>query len=252
LGYTQRTIQQSKKEENNVTPNEAIIEKIKKLLNMTSDRGCSEDEAETALRMASGLMARHGIEQASLTANSVKNLAKIGKRISREFKKYQLVTAQAAAELYGCTIVWYSSGKYGLEFVGRPDNTVAAESTMFWLMSQIERFYKESLPRGLTQSDRANYRKTFKEACALRVSSRVHRMMADMTRNNQSAQASTGQNALVVSGYFERLHKENKELLQSEYAGRLKQSKPMRFSAGSGTAAGQAAGDRVQLRRELN
>lgn len=121
---------------------------------------------------------------------------------------------------------------------------------MFWLMEQLERFYKQALPRGMTQSDRAKYRKSFKEACALRIFQRSVSLMMEMTRNEQTAQASTGSTALVVKDHFKRLDEENEEVMVSQYPN-LRQSKAMKFTYGSGTSDGQRAGDRVQLRKEI-
>jgi Protein of unknown function (DUF2786) len=227
-----------------------IIDRIHKLLNMTSAKGCTEDEAETALRMAAGLMAKHGIQEDQLNKAEIKNLARIGRRVSQDFKRYQLLTAQAAGELFGCKMVLYGRGKYGFEFIGRPDNLEAAESTMFWLLEQLERFYKEALPRGMTVSARAKYRKTFKEACALRVFHRAVSLMNQMSRDNEAAQSATGSTALVVEGHFKRLARENEEMMASHY-GDIREGRAMRFTSGSGTADGHSAGDRVKLRKEL-
>lgn len=227
-----------------------IIDRIHKLLNMTAENGCTEDEAETALRMAAGLMAKHGIEQNQLSKVEVKNLAKIGRRISQEFKRYQILLADAAASLYGCTCLRYSNGKYGIEFVGRPDNIEAAEETMFWLLSQVEYFYKQNLPRGLTVSARANYRRTFKEACAHRVLHRANQLMIDMSRTDAAARESTGSTALVVQDYFKKLREEVDEAIKTNIPN-LRIARTMRFTGGSGTADGLSAGDRVKLRKEV-
>lgn len=231
-----------------MTDQSAIIERIRKLQQMRVENGCTEDEAETAMRMWMGLMARHGIEQDQITPEDDTPRAKIGTRISVQFKKHQLLCAMAAGELYGCQVITYSGGKFGLEFVGRPENIEAAEMTMFWLMNQMEAFYKQALPRGLTKTARAEFRRTFKEACAARILNRAHRMMDEMKQNEQAAQSATGSTALVVQGHFDKLKKEN-ELVLSGMA--LRKSKPISIGYGSGTQAGREAGDRVKLRKEI-
>lgn len=219
--------------------------KIRKLLNMTTANGATEDEAETAMRMAMGLMAKHGIEQSSLGGEASK--AKMGSRVPQQFRPHQLILAQAAGVLYGCKTLFYSMGKHGLVFVGRPDNIDAAEQTMFWLMRQTEEFYKLALPRGLSKPARSDFRRSFKDACANRVLNRAYKLVDDMQRNNQQAQAATGSTALVVQGYFDNLRKEN-ELATAEFNVK---TKSVRMKYGSGTPAGVEAGDRVQLRREV-
>lgn len=185
--------------------------RIAKLLNMTVENGCTEDEQESAMRMAAGIAARMGISVDSVTpagATAAQRKA-IRKGLSQEFKIHQVLAAQAAAQLYGCDVYTYSGGKGGLFFIGREENVELTEQTMFWLMRQVELLYKQSLPKGMTQSARAEFRKTFKAACAHRVYQRAVQLMREMRTNEAAAQAGTGQNALVVQGYFDQLKREN-------------------------------------------
>lgn len=268
-----------------------LREKMKKLLNMTVENGCTEDEQESAMRMAAGLAARAGIESElesiknSNNASAPKRAIKT-KRVSQEFKIHQILAAQAAAELYGVRLYTYGGGKHGLEFLGREENCEMAEQTMFWLMRQVELLYKQNLPRGLSQSVRAEFRKTFKAACAHRVYERARNLMWDMKMNEQSAKAATGQNALVVQGYFKQLETEITEYFHGtpeEQAARRKKEedrrnaltvaereaedkenerymkkmakrkgpRPRTLPTGNGTAAGRLAGDTVKLRTEI-
>lgn len=191
-----------------------LREKLKKLMNMTVENGCTEDEQESAMRMAAGLAARAGIESEletlRTTGSQPATRKAIKKTVNQAFKIHQTLAAQAAAELYGCDLFLYDKGKQGILFVGREENVEAAEQTMFWLMRQVELLYKQNLPRGLTQPARAEYRKTFKAACAHRVFQRARELMMDMRMNEGAAQAATGQNALVVQGYFKQLAAENR------------------------------------------
>lgn len=270
--------------------NDKLREKLRKLLNMTVENGCTEDEQESAMRMAAGLAARAGIEAElqSLkdTGTQPTKRSPKTKRVSQEFKIHQILAAQAAAELYGCKLYTYGRGKHGIEFLGREENIESAETTMFWLMRQVELLYKQNLPRGLTQSARAEYRKTFKAACAHRVYERARNLMWDMKMNERSAQEATGQNALVVQGYFKQLETEIDEYLYGsaeERAARRQREedrrnaltpaeraaedkemerwqkkmakrkgpRPRTLPTGNGTAAGFVAGDTVKLRREV-
>ncbi len=269
--------------------------KITKLLNMTVENGCSEDEQETAMSMAAAIATKLGIDleaqrQKEPTAAQRKAMKKA---FSQEFKIHQVLAFQAAAKLYGCDLYTYSGGKGGLYFVGREENIELAEQTAFWLMRQVELLYKQHLPRGLSQTVRAQYRKTFKAACAYRVNERASTLMYEMRRNDQAAQAATGSNALVVQSYFEQLKRENDDFFkpspemqaridarQEEYrqaeerrrnaltpaerdredkdrqrelnkAMRRKGPRARTLPTGVGTSAGMAAGDRVQLRKEI-
>jgi hypothetical protein len=228
-----------------------IKQKIVKLLNLANDKGASEDEAATAMRMAMGLMAKHGIEQSQLGNGLTPPRAKLGTFIRDKFKPYQVTLASAAATLYGCRIVCFGKGGCaGIQFVGRPDNIEAAEMTSLWLARQVEAIYKASLPKGLDKRTRAEYRATFKDACANRVSSRALRLMLDLTHNQANALGATGQNALVVQGYFDQCFKEADEAMRAEFPN-IKEGAERKFKYGIGTAAGREAGDRVQLRQEV-
>ena len=190
---------------------DSVKAKIAKLLNMTVENGCSEDEAANAMRMAAGIAARAGIELAScMTPEQAKQKATI-KRTFAEMKVYESMAAEAAACLYGVECNAPNYGKNGYWFVGRQDNIDLAEQTMLWLVQQIETLYKQHLPKGLDKRTRAEYRKSFKDACALRVWQRADALVKDMQHNEQAAQNATGQNALVVAGYFQTLKSENDE-----------------------------------------
>jgi hypothetical protein len=195
------------------------------------------------------MMARHGIDQASLGGAEAK--AKIGDRITQNFYPHQTILASAAATLYGCRPITYRTGSKhtGLEFIGRPENIGAAEDTFFWLMSQVENLYKDALlaRTGMTQKQRSEFRKTFKEHCALRVFQRAKALIEEMQRNEQAA-SSTGSTALVVRGHFEKLAAEVEDVMKGM---QLRAARPRVIRHGSGSAAGYAAGDRVQLRKEI-
>lgn len=225
---------------------EKIIDKIRKLQNMTVENGASEEEAETAMRMAMGLMARHGIEQSMIKGVEA---PKAGiKQVSAAFKKHMIWCAMAAAELYGCRLLTIGGGKYGIEFVGRPDNIEASEMTMFWLINQMDGFYKQALPKGLSQPARAEFRRTFKEACSVRILRRARAMMDEMKTNDVAAQASTGSGALVVLGHFQQLTKENELALEGI---KIRTGRARSLSIGSGTLGGMAAGDKIKLRKDI-
>jgi hypothetical protein len=262
-----------------------IKDKISKLLNMTVENGCSEDEQETAMRMAAGMAAAAGIDLDSVHPAEAPKRKATYKYVRQEYKPHQAYCAQAAAELYGVECTIYNLGADGVNFVGREENIDLAEQTWFWLMRQVEWLYKQELPRGLTQTARAEFRKTFKAACAMRVKERAIKLMREIVLNDTNAQAATGHNALVVQGHFKTLYAEieeywNERMKPHEEAAKkreaelekLKRENPAAYKAykkmldkmsrprmrrgrsmpvGSGTNVGYAAGDRVTLRKEV-
>lgn len=216
-----------------------IVEKIKKLLTLAADKAATEDEAATALRMAQGLMLKHQIDEAQVTAHSPQLAKALHKK--HPLQKHELTLAAAAAYLFGCTVLVYDKGKSGYSFYGRPDNCEAASETLLFLCNQVERLYKANLSSGLTKAMRAEYRRTFKWACA----SRVHTRARDLVNNPQAMAKSIGSTALVVSGHYKNL------LAEAEAAMPLAKAMKMSGSYGSGSADGHAAGDHVRLRKEI-
>src|SRR6478752_1294160 len=261
-----------------------IEERIKKLLNMTVANGCSEDEAETAMKMAAAAAARAGLDFEALRTKKgeapTKRKAK-SKYMSEEFKPHQALAAMAAATLYGIECNVWNLGAKGMMFVGREELIEAAEHTMFWLFRQIEELYKQALPKGMTQRERSEFRKTFKAACAHRINERANKVMRELKTNEQAAQSATGLNALVIAGHFEQIEREVDEYwhersskskqAHNDWLARLspearaeeearaakeakkvkKQRKGRSIPTGIGTQAGLAAGDRAQLRKEV-
>lgn len=222
-----------------------IRSKIQKLLTLANDKGASEDEAATAMRMAMGLMMKHGIEQSDLGGEIPR--AKKGTHLKATFQRYQVVLAVAAGELYGCRILFYDMGKRGLLFIGRQDNIDASEQMLIWLTQQVERLYKTGLRRGMTQRERSEFRKTFKWACAQRVGDRVSQLVKEMQQSDASAKAATGSNALVVLGHYRTLLDEAEKARGDNVRKRV-----ITGHYGSGTGQGSVAGDKVQLRHDVS
>lgn len=202
-----------------MTPEEITKTKdrIAKLLNMTVANGCSEDEAANAMRMAAGLATKIGIELDAVRPAGAPKPKIVEKRKYTVMKVYESFCSEAAAVLYGVDCYAPNYGKNGYWFTGREENVELAEQTMVWLVAQVEQLYKQALPRGLSKRDRANFRGSFKDACGERIYHRAFRLMRDMKTNQAAAQEATGQNALVVAGYFEQLASEIKEFEDEKY-----------------------------------
>lgn len=216
-----------------------IINKIRKLLALAADKAATEDEAATALRMAQGLMLKHQIEESALgvTKEQAKELRKL-----HPLQRHELMLASAAAILFGCTTLVYDNGKAGYAFYGRSDNAEAASETLLFLCNQVERLYKQALTPGLTKAMRAEYRRTFKFACASRVAQRAQSLMA----NPQALAVTAGSTALVVQSHYKTLLQEAQSVMPGY------KTMKIRGTFGSGTADGTSAGDHVRLRKELS
>ena len=222
-----------------------IKAKLFKLLNVTTDRGTSEAEAATAMSMATRLMIAHGISQDELRQSAFVAGRSEQTQLDHD---WQELCAGAAGALVGCTTIIVTNRvtkERGFYFVGRPENHKAAGDLFNFLADQVERLYKVNLVPGMTQSARANFRRTFKFACASRVRHRAAQLVEEMKRGELSV--GTGTNALVVQGHFDKLKEETDAFL----AGTVKLDKPKKQrprAGGIGTNAGLMAGNVVNLR----
>jgi len=224
---------------------EEIKAKLIKLLNVTTDRGASEAEAATAMSMATRLMIAHGISQDELRQSAFVAGRSEQTQLDHD---WQELCAGAAGELMGCVTIISTNRMTkdrGFYFVGRPENHKAAGDLFNYLADQVERFYKINLVPGMTQSARANFRRTFKFACASRVRHRAAQLVQEMKRGE--LKVSEGSTALVVQGHFDKLRDEADEFLKNTV--KLDKPKKARPRAGGiGTNAGLMAGNSVNLR----
>lgn len=207
----------------------AIVDRIKKLLALARDKGASEAEAATAMRMASELMLKHNIDEPTEEVPTVG----YHQVVYEDTDKWVYWLGRAAALIYSCKEVETTrGGKRGIGFIGRPDNTEAAFTTLVWLVDQVEEQYKLHLPRGLSKGARAEFRRTFKYAAALRVVGKAQ----EIVKHNKL----TGKALLVI----DQRKAEADEFFKSG-GGRSIQGRS--HKPGMGSMSGYAAGDSIKL-----
>lgn len=163
-----------------------IHEKIINLLELARNNP-SEEEAAQAGAMARKLMLKHEIDERDLGRTS--NVDYNGETsIDRDY--YRLLASgvsymiPAKAIVYrGTEIRWAAT---------RVNAQIADQLIMFWAQ-QVEALYKLHLPRGMSKSARAQYRKDFKRNCAVGI---IHR--AREIKDQQIADEGEKGTALVV------------------------------------------------------
>ena len=215
-----------------------ITERIKKLLALSKNNSNAE-EAGSAMKFAARLMMQHNISEQDLRE---KPKVGPGTRHESEDDRWHMVIANATAMLYNCRAVWYSST---VEFVGRRDNTAVCDVTYPWIVDQVEALYKQHLRKGMTQSERAVYRREFKSACALRVGNRICDIMKTI-----KAEGVQGSTALVVLAKSEELLAEVDKFFE-EVKVRVAKARAPTFRDDQAATEGYKAGDRVKFQREL-
>lgn len=220
------------------------INKIKKLLAVAqAGSGATESEAMTAAQFASALMLKHNID-VQLDSDEEEGSIKGAIRPGYD-EPWHVECGAAAGFLYYCKpLFWRRTGH--VQFVGRKDNIEACEMTMKMFASEVERLYKLNLPKGMSKIDRANFRSTFKMACAMRIAARCWAIMQTLRNDDAKAIAATGSTALVVVQTIDALLAEADALM-----GEVKTMVVRPKKQGLGTALGRKAGDTVQLQKQV-
>lgn len=219
-----------------------IRDRIKKLFALARDKGASEHEAARALEMAQRLMMKHGIN-----GNDLVDGPPIGWGDSFALEtRWQKILHGGIGHLYA--VVSVETDGLGLQFVGKTENVEAAEETLKFIIDQVETLYKQSLPRGLDKKVRHEFRKNFKDGCALRIQERIRELVKTQTTDNEKA-AELGTTALVVRKHRDQLMDDTREFLKDLS---LKERRPMKMKDGYGTQQGREAGSRVNIHKTVN
>ncbi len=228
---------------------ERVISKIRAMLAKAAEgSGATEAEAASALAMAMALMTKHNINRSQLGEDD-KEAVEHGDYSELEYLKWHIYTAQAAAFLYYCKVVqWTEGSKRRIAFIGKPSNIEAAQMTFLWINKQVEALYKKNLIPGLPQSVRAELRRTFKMACALRVRQRAWDIVQAMANDDALAIEMTGSTALVVKSHIQQ-EQAATEAFYKDQNFLPARSRPSK--AGIGTRMGFEAGNQVQLNRAV-
>lgn len=234
---------------------EKVKDKIRKLFAVHPANGATEDEAANALRLAQILMTKHGLEHDDIGPGYQEPTPKVRRMAEKEVKLYEEMIARAAAKLCLCKsirhIIENPRSKFpkivGYTFVGLEEYIDAAEETMLYLLSQVDYLYKITVPNHIKDpKQKAHYRFSFKEGCAVRILQRVSEMMATPSKELVAA---TGSTALVVQHYWDKLQKLNDEAASAA----IPDLRPVKANLhmGTGTRDGYRLGDQVQLRHTV-
>lgn len=114
------------------SPVDGIIEKIQKLLAMTTENGCTESEAANAALLASKLLVQHKLEmsdvlKASFAKGEVEAVSGSGKVKDNVSTAWAIGIAKRVAKLSFCQVFGVPSG---FEFVGFADDVQVATALM--------------------------------------------------------------------------------------------------------------------------
>lgn len=230
-----------------------ILDKIKKLLALSTKNGATEAEAESAMAKAASLAARHNIDLASAADSKVEREAVTKYSQHHSLKKEEIYLHAAASTLYNVRFLILNGGRAGYQYIGTPTDCELAEATFSYLNDQMLRIYKLHLANrpGMTQKERGLFRDSFKQACSLRVQQRAVELMKELETSDKIAQESVGHNALVVAHHFQ-VKRDEIELYLKGTGMNIRTSRMRGPKSGTGTSAGYQAGNAVRLRQSVS
>ncbi len=118
---------------------ESIIETISKILNMTSEHGCSEEEAATALTIAQKMLQKYNLQMADITGHlskeSGEQLINLPIKFEKELPDWKVRLIRFVAINNFCTVI---DGGKTIYILGRKTNIQAVLEMSFWITVQMD------------------------------------------------------------------------------------------------------------------
>lgn len=259
----------------NETATESVIERIRKLLNMTTENGCSEAEAHYAANLAQKLCLQHGLEVSAMGEKPSEENSWAGMKSDRGVRagsgwkvKFDWCCRLAAgvSENFCCKLLvlkgkpsvrhnaghkdfdnWTSVGSFTI--IGREDNVDIAKDVYNFLFQQIRwmGWYARDQKQAEVGKDRVpkNYLDDFWHGCVTRVNERLRIEFARLQAEDTS----------IKSYVLETVDLTETYLLQKYPHLRRRNRARVRLSYGDSWSAaysdGIEAGNQVKLKKEL-
>jgi len=130
---------------------EDVLDKVRKLLALASNKGATPDEAATAAARAAEIMARHEVEEAELEAGgrSTEPREAVGEADLEELRRadaWRGALAHAVCKAHGCEVylanrrdLFHGTRTCAIRVVGKPTQTAAVKVLYGFLSREIER-----------------------------------------------------------------------------------------------------------------
>ena len=137
--------------------NNPILEKVKKLLALANNSGASEGERENALRMASGLLAKHNLDMADLD----KHLEQEGREDHLNVTwsmQWALIISQQVAKLFFCKHYYgkkINGTKCEHHFVGKTSNATTAALMSEYIITSVLQECRKNWKHNLAPESRS-------------------------------------------------------------------------------------------------
>lgn len=224
-----------------------ILDKIQRTLALANDSGATEQERETALRMAHGLLAKHNLSMAQVTEHSREPEEERGVKTATFFgRPWAQQVCKSTADLFFCYYFVGPATKANDTrhyFVGKFSNASTAEYMAQYLVTSI---LKEA--RRVKRWSGSAAGRSFAVGAAHSLAARVAKMIADERNPATSSEPGT---ALVLASLYDRELEANKALVEAQF--KLKPGKRNTSDIDPDAyRSGRAYGNTVSLNRQLS
>lgn len=232
-----------------MSDNAKIIKKIRKLITLANDAGAAENEAMTAMRQAHKLLAKHNLQLEDISDED-KNVRSVHDSIHPGYRWARDIT-YAIADLYFCKIVFYARKQrnhFRYSFIGREANAVTAAEIAKYVVLTLKR----EAARGRRKHGSA-WQTSFLHGASHRVATRCREMVKEMQVGTlQLGDGVSDSKAMVLASVYDEQHKLNDEYIELHHStARPEKRRQIRINDTDGYWAGQASGNKVTLRHEL-
>lgn len=190
----------------------SIIQRLQKLLALAEDKGATEAEAETAMRLAHELLAKHNLTLSDIAgAETIKVVEdKVDDRRPADWKH---TVWNATARLYFCEYV-YKNIRRSIRMdrryiIGRPDNVETTKQMAQYFIRTVLKIAKNDFA---CQQLGRKYTKEFLQGCAARLAFRMMVLKDQSNQEQKEGGATEAGTSLVV--LYDNLKKEVDDYLK--------------------------------------
>lgn len=215
-----------------------VLQKIQKLLNMTTERGCTQSEAESAMLKVQQLLFKYKLSMADIPIAEDEPVTKLtqqttGLGTKKHEGQWRPVLVNSIARYNFCKAI--GTGGDRVHLVGTEIDLEVVKDLYYWITEQLEGFCREAAG-GYQGPDRIpTFKRSFYLAAAHTIGNRLYRQWRDLSEETEMSTALVVVTAEAIKDYvkvqFGTLH-----TTRSPYSGSY-----------DGHRAGRTAGERTDL-----
>lgn len=236
---------------------EHVLRKVRKLLGLARG-GATEAEAEEAVRIAHGLLARHNLTLDDALRGASDERVIDSDTVDGSRECWPIYVWNGVARLYFCEYYYTRMlapapprAQIGLRhtFVGRRYNVRVAKLMGEYLVVTVNRIAREH-GRRVEPDERLRFRRSFKAGCAGRLAERLWQRRLE-TQRRESA-GPEGSTLPALASLYDVEATANRELLKRHGVELGEAEAPDRINHAGGAEAGVKAADGISLEPQIN